>query len=111
MIFGQYVHEMCQCRSVQSYRPFQKLVVRWTVENGCDDERRGGAVGVSKLPAPSERARKNDYSDDFRIQVICDGGRQGDHEDIQEQTGSWCDDVLRQPCCLVRTWSYIKPSI
>lgn len=45
------------------------------MENGCDDERRGGAVGVSKLPVPSDRARarKNDYSDDFRVQVICDG--------------------------------------
>ena len=34
----------------------------------------GGAVGVSQLPVPSERtgARKNDYSDDFRVQVICD---------------------------------------
>ena len=40
----------------------------------------GGAVGVSQLPVPSERAgaRKNDYSDDFRvrcppIEVICNG--------------------------------------
>jgi len=75
----------------------------------------GGAVGVSKLPVSSEsRARKNNYSDDFRvrcpaIEVICDGVV--GHEDIQEQAGSWCDDVLRQPCYLVRTRSYIKPSV
>jgi hypothetical protein len=114
VIFGQYAHEMCRCRSVRSYRPFQKLVMGWTVESGCDDERRGRGGGGFKSCLYLARARKNNYSDDFRvrcpaIEVICDGVV--GHEDIQEQAGSWCDDVLRQPCHLVRTRLYIKPSV